>query len=151
MEEVPEMLLAIDCGNTFRSLERQRFIATWRATSTECTADQYYVWLTTLMRIHQNIDSEVRVSIHRAARCFQPAKNSPTAISTRPSSWAGRHVLPVDVRVWTRPLKADDVTRSHDLVWGDLIVVDFTATADVGGPWATSVALLRPAYSTLRH
>jgi type III pantothenate kinase len=53
------MLLAIDCGNTntvFSVWDGEHFIATWR-TSTEWqrTADQYYVWLSTLMRF-QNLD-----------------------------------------------------------------------------------------------
>ena len=53
------MLLAIDCGNTntvFSIWDGTKFLATWR-TSTEWqrTADQYYVWLSTLMRF-QNID-----------------------------------------------------------------------------------------------
>lgn len=48
------MLLAIDCGNTntvFSVWNGTRFLATWR-TSTEWqrTADQYFVWLSTLMR-----------------------------------------------------------------------------------------------------
>ena len=53
------MLLAIDCGNTntvFSIWDGKSFIATWR-TSTEWqrTADQYYVWLSTLMRF-QKVD-----------------------------------------------------------------------------------------------
>jgi len=56
------MLLAIDCGNTntvFSIWDGEEFIATWR-TSTEWkrTADQYYVWLNTLMRL-QNIDADI--------------------------------------------------------------------------------------------
>jgi type III pantothenate kinase len=48
------MLLAIDCGNTntvFSIWDGVRFLGTWR-TSTEWqrTADQYYVWLSTLMK-----------------------------------------------------------------------------------------------------
>ncbi|MEL7344644.1 MAG: type III pantothenate kinase, partial [Pseudomonadota bacterium] len=56
------MLLAIDCGNTNTVMsiwDGTRFIATWR-TSTEVTrtADQYYVWLTTLMRF-QNVEADI--------------------------------------------------------------------------------------------
>ena len=56
------MLLAIDCGNTntvFSIWDGERFIGTWR-TSTEWqrTADQYYVWLSTLMKF-QDIDVEI--------------------------------------------------------------------------------------------
>jgi len=62
------MLLAIDCGNTntvFSIWDGTGFLATWR-TSTEWqrTADQYYVWLSTLMHL-QKVDvqiSEVIVS-----------------------------------------------------------------------------------------
>lgn len=50
------MLLCIDCGNTntvFSIWDGTRFLVTWR-TSTEHqrTADQYHVWLSTLMRLH---------------------------------------------------------------------------------------------------
>ena len=56
------MLLAIDCGNTntvFSIWDGTRFLATWR-TSTEWqrTADQYYVWLSTLMQL-QKIDVKI--------------------------------------------------------------------------------------------
>jgi type III pantothenate kinase len=56
------MLLCIDCGNTntvFSVWDGQDFIATWR-TSTEHqrTADQYFVWLSTLMA-HQKIYVEI--------------------------------------------------------------------------------------------
>lgn len=53
------MLLAIDCGNTntvFSIWDGEKFIATWRAsTEWQRTADQYYVWLSTLMTA-QDID-----------------------------------------------------------------------------------------------
>ena len=49
------MLLAIDCGNTntvFSIWDGIKFISNWRiATSHKRTADQYYVWLTTLMEL----------------------------------------------------------------------------------------------------
>jgi len=50
------MLLCIDCGNTntvFAIWDGARFISTWR-TSTEHqrTADQYFVWLSTLMKLN---------------------------------------------------------------------------------------------------
>jgi len=51
------MLLAIDCGNTntvFSIWDGSEFIATWRtATEWQRTADQYYVWLSTLMTINK--------------------------------------------------------------------------------------------------
>ena len=47
------MLLAIDCGNTntvFAIWDGTRFIGMWRAsTEHQRTADQYFVWLSTLM------------------------------------------------------------------------------------------------------
>ena len=51
------MLLAIDCGNTntvFSIHDGERFLCTLR-TSTEHqrTADQYYVWLSTLLEHHR--------------------------------------------------------------------------------------------------
>ena len=49
------MLLAIDCGNTntvFSIWDGARFLATWRlATSHARTADEYFVWLSTLMSL----------------------------------------------------------------------------------------------------
>lgn len=56
------MLLAIDCGNTntvFSIWNGTEFLATWR-TSTEWqrTADQYFVWLSTLMKM-RGIEAEI--------------------------------------------------------------------------------------------
>ena len=49
------MLLAIDCGNTntvFSIWDGTRFLATWRiATDHRRTADEYFVWLTSLMTL----------------------------------------------------------------------------------------------------
>ena len=49
------MLLAIDCGNTntvFSIWDGNEFIATWRtATDHQRTADQYYVWLSSLIKL----------------------------------------------------------------------------------------------------
>ena len=51
------MLLTIDCGNTntvFSIWNGTEFIATWRtSTQHQRTADQYFVWLSTLMLAHQ--------------------------------------------------------------------------------------------------
>ena len=48
------MLLAIDCGNTntvFAVWDGERFLGTWRAsTEWQRTADQYFVWLSTLVQ-----------------------------------------------------------------------------------------------------
>ena len=56
------MLLAIDCGNTntvFSIWDGARFLGTWR-TSTEWqrTSDQYYVWLSTLMKF-QGVEADI--------------------------------------------------------------------------------------------
>ena len=49
------MLLCIDCGNTntvFALWDGTRFLATWRTeTNHKRTADQYFVWLSTLMTL----------------------------------------------------------------------------------------------------
>jgi type III pantothenate kinase len=51
------MLLAIDCGNTntvFSIWDGTRFLATWRiATDHKRTADEYFVWLQTLMTLRK--------------------------------------------------------------------------------------------------
>ena len=51
------MLLAIDCGNTntvFSIWTGSEFIGTWRiATDQQRTADQYYVWLSSLMTLRK--------------------------------------------------------------------------------------------------
>lgn len=56
------MLLAVDCGNTntvFSIYDGEEFIAMWRtATDWKRTADQYYVWLNTLMRL-QGIEADI--------------------------------------------------------------------------------------------
>ncbi|NCM96029.1 MAG: type III pantothenate kinase, partial [Rhodobacterales bacterium] len=49
------MLLAIDCGNTntvFSIWDGSRFLATWRmATDHRRTADEYFVWLRSLVML----------------------------------------------------------------------------------------------------
>jgi type III pantothenate kinase len=59
------MLLAIDCGNTntvFSIWDGARFLSTWRiATDHKRTADEYFVWLTSLMRL-----TETRATITEA-------------------------------------------------------------------------------------
>ena len=49
------MLLCIDCGNTntvFSIWDGARFLATWRiATDHKRTADEYFVWLSSLMML----------------------------------------------------------------------------------------------------
>ena len=134
------MLLAIDCGNTntvFAIWDGDSFIATWR-TSTEWqrTADQYYVWLSTLMRL-QNIDADITdviVSSTVPRVVFNLRVLADRYFGTRPLV-VGKPdcLLPVDVRVdagtAVGPDRLVNTVAGHDLYGGDLIVVDFgTAT-----------------------
>ena len=66
------MLLAIDCGNTntvFSIWDGEAFIATWR-TSTEWqrTADQYYVWLSTLMIVSSRNPAWLKLGVMMVMR-----------------------------------------------------------------------------------
>ena len=134
------MLLAIDCGNTntvFAIWDGDSFVATWR-TSTEWqrTADQYYVWLSTLMRL-QKIDAEITdviVSSTVPRVVFNLRVLADRYFDTRPLV-VGKPdcLLPVDVRVdagtAVGPDRLVNTVAGHDLYGGDLIVVDFgTAT-----------------------
>jgi len=170
------MLLAIDCGNTntvFSIWDGMRFIATWR-TSTEHqrTADQYYVWLSTLMRF-RNIDvsiTEVIISSTVPRVVFNLRVLSDRYFGTRPLVVGKPEcLLPVDVRVdqgtAVGPDRLVNTVAGHDLYGGDLIVVDFgTATtfdvvdhdgAYVGGVIAPGVNLslqaLHEAAAALPH
>lgn len=134
------MLLAIDCGNTntvFSIWDGEQFIATWR-TSTEWqrTADQYYVWLSTLMEF-QKIDveiDEVIVSSTVPRVVFNLRVLSDRYFNCRPLV-VGKSdcLLPVDVRVdagtAVGPDRLVNTVAGFDLYGGNLIVVDFgTAT-----------------------
>ena len=134
------MLLAIDCGNTntvFSIWDGEEFIATWR-TSTEWkrTADQYYVWLNTLMRL-QNIDADITdmiISSTVPRVVFNLRVLADRYFHTRPFV-VGKPgcALPIDVRVdagtQVGPDRLVNTVAGYDLYAGDLIVVDFgTAT-----------------------
>ena len=134
------MLLAIDCGNTntvFSIWDGEEFIATWR-TSTEWkrTADQYYVWLNTLMRL-QNIDADITdmiISSTVPRVVFNLRVLADRYFHTRPLV-VGKPgcELPIDVRVdagtQVGPDRLVNTVAGYDLYGGDLIVVDFgTAT-----------------------
>lgn len=170
------MLLAIDCGNTntvFSIWDGEQFIATWR-TSTEWqrTADQYYVWLSTLMRF-QKIDveiTEVIISSTVPRVVFNLRVFTDRYFNTRPLV-VGKEgcALPVDVRVdegtAVGPDRLVNTVAGYDLFGGDLIVVDFgTATtfdvvdsdgAYIGGVIAPGVNLsleaLHQAAAALPH
>ena len=170
------MLLAIDCGNTntmFSIWDGEQFIATWR-TSTEWqrTADQYYVWLTTLMRF-QNIEAEIDeiiISSTVPRVVFNLRVFADRYFNTRPLV-VGKDdcALPVDIRVdvgtQVGPDRLVNTVAGFDLYGGDLILVDFgTATtfdvvaqdgAYIGGVIAPGVNLsleaLHQAAAALPH
>ncbi len=156
------MLLAIDCGNTntvFSIWDGAKWIATWR-TSTEWqrTADQYYVWLSSLMRF-QKIDveiDEVIVSSTVPRVVFNLRVLADRYFNCRPVVVGKAEcALPVDPRVdegtQVGPDRLVNTAGAFDRHGGDLIVVDFgTATtfdvvasdgAYVGGVIAPGVNL----------
>ena len=156
------MLLAIDCGNTntvFSIWNGEEFIAHWRtATEWQRTADQYYVWLSTLMKI-QNIDveiDEVIVSSTVPRVVFNLRVLSDRYFNCRPLVVGKPEcALPANPRVdegtQVGPDRLVNAAGAFDRHGGDLIVVDFgTATtfdvvasdgAYVGGVIAPGVNL----------
>ncbi|MFT4706615.1 MAG: type III pantothenate kinase [Ascidiaceihabitans sp.] len=170
------MLLAIDCGNTntvFSIWDGERFIGTWRtATDWKRTADQYYVWLRTLMEF-QKIDvtvTDVIVSSTVPRVVFNLRILADRYFNTRPIVVGKADcLLPVDVRVdvgtAVGPDRLVNTVAGFDLYGGDLIMVDFgTATtfdvvdtdgAYVGGVIAPGVNLsleaLHQAAAALPH
>ena len=170
------MLLCIDCGNTntvFSIWDGTRFVGTWR-TSTEWqrTADQYFVWLSTLMEF-QKIDvqiSEVIISSTVPRVVFNLRVLADRYFNCRPLV-VGKPdcLLPVMPRVdqgtTVGPDRLVNAAGAFDRHGGDLIVVDFgTATtfdvvdtdgAYVGGVIApgpnTSLESLHTAAAALPH
>lgn len=134
------MLLAIDCGNTntvFSIWDGAEFLATWR-TSTEWqrTADQYYVWLSTLMQF-QRIEvkiTDVIISSTVPRVVFNLRVFADRYFGTRPLVVGKPECrLPVDVRVdegtQVGPDRLVNTVAGYTLYGGDLIMVDFgTAT-----------------------
>lgn len=134
------MLLAIDCGNTntvFSIWNGSEFLATWR-TSTEWqrTADQYFVWLSTLMKmrgIEAQIDEMIvsstvprvvfnlRVLADRYFNCRPLVVGKPDCrLPVAPRVDAGTQV---------GPDRLVNTAGAWDRHGGDLVVVDFgTAT-----------------------
>ena len=149
------MLLAIDCGNTntvFSIWDGESFIATWR-TSTEWqrTADQYYVWLSTLMKF-QGIDVAIneviisstvprvvfnlRVLADRYFGCRPLVVGKPDCALPQPPR--------VDQGTQVGPDRVVNAAGAYDRHGGTLIVVDFgTATTfdvvDVDGAYVGGV------------
>lgn len=140
------MLLAIDCGNTntvFSVWDGERFLCTLR-TSTEHqrTADQYFVWFTTLLQ-HYRIEpdiTDVIISSTVPRVVFNLRVFSDRYFGTRPLV-VGRSDcrLPVEPRVdpgtQVGPDRLVNTAGAFDRHGGNLIVVDFgTATTfDVVG------------------
>lgn len=134
------MLLCIDCGNTntvFSIWDGTQFVSTWR-TSTEHqrTADQYYVWLRTLMTLH-GIDAQIteaiisstvpRVVFNLRVLCDRYFDCRPLVVG-RPDC-----ALPVPPRVEQGvrpgPDRLANAAGAYDRHGGDVVVVDFgTAT-----------------------
>ena len=170
------MLLAIDCGNTNTVMsiwDGSEFIATWRqSTEVTRTADQYYVWLTTLMRF-QNIEAdidEIIISSTVPRVVFNLRVFADRYFNTRPLVVGKPEcALPADPRVdpgtQVGPDRLVNTAGAYDRHGGDLIVVDFgTATtfdvvaedgAYVGGVIAPGVNLsleaLHQAAAALPH
>ncbi len=156
------MLLAIDCGNTntvFSIWDGTEFIATWRtATEWQRTADQYYVWLSTLMKL-KGIEADITdmiVSSTVPRVVFNLRVLADRYFNTRPMVVGKAEcALPVQPRVdegtTVGPDRLVNTVAGFDLFGGDLIVVDFgTATtfdvvdtdgAYVGGVIAPGVNL----------
>jgi len=156
------MLLAIDCGNTntiFSIWDGNKFISTWRtATDHQRTADQYFVWLSSLMSL-QNIKadiSDVIISSTVPRVVFNLRVLSDRYFNTRPIVVGKPDCkVPIDVRVdagtAVGPDRIVNSVAGYDLFGGNLIIVDFgTATtfdvvdkdgAYVGGVIAPGVNL----------
>jgi type III pantothenate kinase len=170
------MLLTIDCGNTntvFSIWDGSRFVATWRmATDTQRTADEYYVWLSTLktfQKIEQDV-SHVIISSTVPRVVFNLRVLSDRYFNARPLVVGKPECrLPVDVRVdigtQVGPDRLVNTVAGFDRYGGNLIVVDFgTATtfdvvdddgAYIGGVIAPgvnlSLAALHQAAAALPH
>jgi type III pantothenate kinase len=156
------MLLAIDCGNTntvFSIWNGERFLATWRiATDHKRTADEYFVWLSSLMALTRTeasiseaiISSTVpRVVFNLRVLCNRYFDCRPLVVG-KPDCR-----LPVAPRVdqgtTVGPDRLVNTVAGFDRHGGDLVVVDFgTATtfdvvdrdgAYVGGVIAPGVNL----------
>lgn len=156
------MLLCIDTGNTntvFSIWDGTSFVGTWRAsTEHQRTADQYFVWLTTLMKA-RDIEAEIteviisstvpRVVFNLRVLCDRYFNCRPLVVG-KPECQ-----LPVDPRVdpgtKVGPDRLANAAAAYDRHGGHVVVVDFgTATnfdvvagdgAYVGGVIAPGVNL----------
>ena len=156
------MLLCIDTGNTntvFAIWDGQKFLSTWRtSTQWQRTADQYFVWLNTLMRV-EKLDVQIteviisstvpRVVFNLRLLCDRYFNCRPIVVG-KPDC-----LLPTDPRVdqgtSVGPDRLVNTAGAYQRHGGNLIVVDFgTATtfdvvaqdgAYVGGAIAPGVNL----------
>lgn len=156
------MLLAIDCGNTntvFAIWDGTRFLGTWRvATDWRRTADDYFVWLTTIMRLAgvEARITEVIISSTVPRVVFNLRVLSDRYFGCRPLVVGKPECrLPspprVDEGTQVGPDRLVNAAGAYDRHGGNLIVVDFgTATtfdvvdddgAYVGGAIAPGVNL----------
>ncbi|MEM9343070.1 MAG: type III pantothenate kinase [Pseudomonadota bacterium] len=170
------MLLCIDCGNTntmFSIWDGTAFLGTWRAsTEWQRTADQYYVWLSTLAEA-QKIDLVVndviisstvpRVVFNLRVLCDRYFNTRPYVVG-KPDC-----LLPIPPRVdegtTVGPDRLVNTAGAYNRHGGNLIVVDYgTATtfdvvdddgAYVGGVIApgvnTSLEAIHAAAAALPH
>ncbi len=149
------MLLCIDCGNTntmFALCEGHEILATWRiATDHRRTADEYFVWLTTLMTLKGvagRIDAAIisstapRVVFNLRVLCNRYFDCRPLVVG-KPDC-----ALPVPPRVdqgtTVGPDRLVNTVAGFDRHGGDLILVDFgTATTfdvvDIDGAYIGGV------------
>ncbi len=134
------MLLAIDCGNTntvFALWDGSHFAATWRiATDHRRTADEYYVWLSSLMALHRieapiesvivsstvpRVVFNLRVLSDRYFQCRPLVVGKPECLLPVPPR--------VDFGTIVGPDRLVNTAGCFDRYGGDVIVVDFgTAT-----------------------
>ena len=141
------MLLCIDCGNTntvFSIWDGTEFTATWRiATDHRRTADEYFVWLSTLMAL-KRLDAHIseviisstvpRVVFNLRVLCNRYFDCRPLVVG-KPE--CALPVAPrVDASTTVGPDRRVNTVAGFDLFGGDLIIVDFgTATTfDVVAP-----------------
>lgn len=134
------MLLCIDTGNTntvFSIWDGSKFIATWRtATEHQRTADQYYVWLTTLMEF-QKIKAEITDVIISSTvprvvfnlRVFANRYFDARPLVVGKPECLLPYMPRVDEGTTVGPDRIVNTTAAFQRHGGDLIVVDFgTAT-----------------------
>lgn len=170
------MLLAIDCGNTntvFALWDGRAFLGTWRlATDWRRTADEYYVWLSSMMRLRgvEAAIEEVIISSTVPRVVFNLRVLADRYFNCRPLVVGKPEcLLPVPPRVdegtQVGPDRLVNAAGAFERHGGNLIVVDFgTATtfdvvdddgAYVGGVIAPGVNLsleaLHAAAAALPH